>query len=116
MKVRITGVPRVNFAAKYNVTLTEQKNALAEKMETAGKLNKYINSVYLAFFKCNWEDEQMVTAMNNKKVNAVEQARSAMLQYATEGLKSLDTLKPFENDPSLANACRAVLKFYKKNG
>jgi hypothetical protein len=102
------------FATKYNVNLTEEKNALSEKMETAGKLNKYINAVYLVFFKCNWEDGQMVTAMNNKKVNAVEQARSAMSQYATEGLKSLDTLKPFENDPSLVNACREVLKFYKR--
>jgi hypothetical protein len=102
------------FAVKYNVTLTEQKNDLSDKMETAGKLNKYINAVYLAFFKCNWEDGQMVTAMNNKKVNAVEQSRNAMSQYATEGLKSLDTLKPFQNDPSLANACRDVLKFYKK--
>ncbi|MHA4806515.1 LIC11966 family surface protein [Flavitalea flava] len=101
------------FAAKYNVTLIEEKNALSEKMETAGKLNTYSNQVYLAFFKCNWEDGQMVTAMNNKKVNDVEQARSAMLSYAAEGLKSLDTLKTFDGDPSLANACRQALQFYK---
>src|SRR6202040_4307003 len=89
-----------DFAAKYHVTLNEGKNALSEKMETAGKLNTYINSMYILFFKCNWEDGQMVQAMNNKKVNDVEQSRSALLQYATEGLKVLDTLKPFEGDPS----------------
>ncbi|HTI07175.1 MAG TPA: hypothetical protein VL832_01430 [Puia sp.] len=102
------------FATKYNVKLTEEKSALSEKMETAGKLNSYINGIYILFFKCNWEDEQMVQAMNNKKVNDVEQSRSALLQYANEGLKVLDTLKPFESDPSLANACKQVLRFYKQ--
>jgi hypothetical protein len=103
-----------DFAAKYHVTLNTEKNALGDKMETAGKLNTYINSVYIIFFKCNWEDGQMVQAMNNKKVNDVEQSRSALLQYATEGLKVLDTLKPFEGDPSLTNACKQVLHFYKQ--
>jgi hypothetical protein len=103
-----------DFAAKYNVKLNTEKSALGEKMESAGKLNSYMNAVYLAFFKCNWEDNQMVKAMNDKKVNDVEQARSALLSYANEGLKGLDTLKPFEGDPSLVNACRQALQFYKQ--
>lgn len=102
------------FATKYRINLITEKSPLSEKMETAGKLNRYTNDVYLAFFKSNWEDGQMVTAMNNKKVNDVEQARSALLAYATEGLKALDTLKAFEGDPSLAAACRQALLFYKK--
>lgn len=101
------------FAAKYNVTLTEQKSDLSDKMEKAGKLNGYMNKVYLVFFKCNWEDGQMVTAMNNKKLNDVEQARNALDHYAIEGLKGLDTLRTFDGDPSLANACKQVLVFYK---
>ena len=101
------------FAAKYNVQLTEGKTALTEKMETASKLNTYINHVYLAFFKCNWEDGQMVKAMNDKKISDVEQARSALSGFVAEGLKSLDTLKAFEGDPSLASSCRQVLTFYK---
>jgi len=101
------------FAAKYNVRLSEEKSPLTEKMETAGKLNVYINKVYLAFFKCNWEDGQMVKAMNDKKISDVEQARSALARYAEEGLKSLDTLRVFDGDPSLANSCRQVLNYYK---
>jgi hypothetical protein len=102
------------FATKYNVTLTTEKNALSDKMETAGKLNTYINAIYIIFFKCNYMDGQMVQAMNNKKVNDVEQSRSALLQYANEGLKILDTLKPFQGDPSLSNACKQVLHFYQQ--
>jgi hypothetical protein len=101
------------FAAKYNIRLSEDKSALGEKMEMAGKLNGYVNKVYLAFFKCNWEDGQMVKAMNDNKISDVEQARSALSRYADEGLKSLDTLRVFDGDPSLANSCRQVLSFYK---
>ncbi|HLK29138.1 MAG TPA: hypothetical protein VKT28_11215 [Puia sp.] len=102
-----------DFAAKYNVNLIEDKTPLTSKMETAGKLNKYINNVYLPFFKCNWEDNQITTAMNNKKVNNLEQSRNALAKYAAEGLQALDTLRTFEGDPSLANACRQALQYYK---
>src|SRR5262249_598692 len=71
-------------------------------------------TVYLNFFKCNWEDNQLVKAMNDKKVNDLEQARSALSSYATEGLKALDTVKPFDGDPSLIVACRNALKFYQQ--
>jgi hypothetical protein len=102
------------FAAKYNVTLVSEQGPLGEKLEEAGKLNAYTNTVYFIFFKCNWEDNQMVKAMNDKKVNDVEQARSALLSYANEGLKSLDTIRPLEGDPSLINACKQALNFYKQ--
>jgi exonuclease VII small subunit len=103
-----------DFAAKYNVTLQEDKTALGNKLEVAGKLNEYTNDVFLIFLKCNWQDKEMTKAMNNKKLNDVEQARNALLSYANEGLKALDTLKVFNGDPSLANACKEVLKYYKK--
>jgi len=103
-----------DFAAKYNVNLIEDASPLGAKMETADKLNKHINTVFLSFFKCNWEDNQLVQAMNNKKVNDMEQARNALLTYANEGLKSLDTVKPFDNDPSLIAACRKTLQFYQQ--
>ena len=101
------------FAAKYNVTLNRESTPLGAKMETASKLDKHINTVYIAFFKCNWEDQQMVKAMNDKKLNDMEQARNALSSYAKEGLKALDTVKPFEGDASLIAACRKALEFYQ---
>ncbi|HEY4877351.1 MAG TPA: hypothetical protein VIH86_17360 [Puia sp.] len=101
------------FASKYNVTLIEDLSPLGEKMKTAGRLNKYVNSVYILFYKCNWEDNQIVNAMNTKKVNDIEQARNALAHYANDGLQALDTLRTFDGDPSLANACRQALEFYK---
>ncbi len=102
------------FGAKYNVKIVESKSELGDKMETAAKLNHYQNEVYLLFFKCNWEDGEMMKAINVKKLNDAEQARSSLVRYADEGLKALNTLKSFDGDPSLAVSCKQALQFYKK--
>jgi hypothetical protein len=102
------------FAAKYHVALTEEQSPLGQKLETASKLDQHINSIYLAFFKCNWEDNQLVKAMNNKKVNDMEQARSALSGFAVQGLKDLDTVKPFEGDVALVASARRALQFYQQ--
>lgn len=103
-----------DFAAKYNVNLIDDKSELGKKMEEAGKVSKYRDKVYLLFFKCNWQEGQLTDAVNKKNVTTIEQARNALVKYAGEGLAALDTLKSFENDPSLAVACRQALTFYKK--
>jgi hypothetical protein len=102
-----------SFAAKYNVNLIEQKTELGDKMEATGRLSKYHDKVYLLFYKCNWEDNQLTEAVNQKNVTKIEQVRSALDKYAKEGLAVLDTLQPFESDGSLANACQQALTFYK---
>ena len=103
-----------DFAAKYNVILSRDETPLGSKMQAADHLDKYVNTVFLAFFKANWEDNQLVKAMNDKKVNDMEQARNALSSYAAEGLKGLDTIKPYESDASLIGACRRALLFYQK--
>jgi len=102
-----------DFAAKYGVTLVSQETELGEKMEATGRETKYHDKVYLLFYKCNWEDNQLTEAVNQKNVTKIEQDRSALDKYAIEGLKVLDTLKAFDNDGSLANACQQALTFYK---
>jgi hypothetical protein len=43
-----------DFAIKYNINLIESKSELGEKLDIAGKLSKYVNNVFIVFFKCNW--------------------------------------------------------------
>ena len=102
-----------SFAKKYNINLISEKSELGDKMELTGKLSKYRDKVYLLFFKCNWEDNQLTEAINQKNVTKIEQVRSAMGKYAIEGLAILDTLQAYENDSSLAGACKQALTFYK---
>lgn len=101
------------FAQKYNVKLVDEKTDLGEKLAQTGRIGKYRDKVYLLFYKCNWEDGQMIDALNQKNVTKIEQDRNSLDKYAIEGLAVLDTLKAFDNDGSLANACRQALEFYK---
>ena len=108
---RIT-IAQEKFAAKYNVTLSDEKTELGDKMEATNRMDRYHNKVYLLFYKCNWEDNQLTEAVNQKNVTKIEQTRSALGKYAIEGLAVLDTLHGFENDISLATVCKQALIFY----
>jgi len=102
-----------SFATKYNVTLIDQQTELGEKMKEANRIAAYHDKVYLLFYKCNWEENQLTGAVNDKNVTKIEQMRSALNKYAIEGLAVLDTLKSFEGDNTLADACKNGLAFYK---
>ncbi|MEO9022791.1 MAG: hypothetical protein ABI237_18075 [Ginsengibacter sp.] len=102
------------FAAKYNIQLIDKKGKLDSKLEDAGKVNDYMDSVYLIFFKCYWQDGEIVKAMNKQKLTGMEQGRTSLIRFADEGLATLSTMKPFADDASLANTCKQVLQFYKK--
>ena len=83
-------------------------------MEVTNKVSKYHDKVYLLFYKCNWEDNQLTGAVNEKNVTKIEQFRSALRKYAVEGTAVLDTLHFFENDGSLAESCKQAFAFYKQ--
>ena len=82
-------------------------------MDITGRLNKYRDKVYLLFFKCNWEDNQLIEAVNQKNVTKIEQDRSALDKYAIQGLAVLDTMQSYENDRALRETCKQALIFYK---
>jgi hypothetical protein len=102
------------FAERHGVRLVEgQKSKLSRKLDQAGLVNKYFNYVYLVYFKSTVQEGMMLKGLNTSDINAVEQARSSMEKYATEGLQRLDTMKTFKNDGSVITACRKVLEFQK---
>ncbi len=105
-----------DFAAKYNVTLVHNESELEKNMGIASDLTNYHDQVFIVFFKCNWEDGQITDAINKSNLNNIEQARNALLMYANEGLKTLesDSLSNFKGDHSLAKACQKALSFYKQ--
>jgi hypothetical protein len=103
-----------DFAAKYKVTLIDSKSDKGEKIETANKLNKYFNALHVLFFKCNWENNQLVKSLGTKNVNDIEQCRNALIKYANEGLIGVDTLRSFNGDASMAQTCKESLIGFKK--
>lgn len=102
------------FAARHNVRLTEgEKSKLTQRLDQTGRVNGYMNKVYLLFFKSHVQEEMMFKAMAKNDVNGVEQSKNSMAKFSAEGLLKLDTLKPFNGDGSLLTACRKVLEFQK---
>jgi hypothetical protein len=101
------------FAGKYNIKIIDTKDELIAKMEKSGKVNQYTHKLYLLFFKCNWQDEKLIEAVEKKNLNNIEQARNALLTYATEGLTALDSLQAFDGDRNLSTACKFALLEYK---
>lgn len=101
------------FAAKNNITLINSENDMDRKSKEANALMKHYDDVYLVFFKPYKQEMYLVDAVNRKNVVAIEENKNALKKFAEEGLKKLQTLKGYNNDPSLIVACREALQFYK---
>lgn len=102
------------FAQKNNVELRETTDALEAKIEQANKVGEYYHPFYLIFFKANKQDAYLTEAINKGDINAVEQNRNALLNYANTGLEQLKELKAFNSDGSVLAACQKVMRFYKE--
>ena len=103
------------FALKHNVTLTEGGGGskLNKKLDQVGKVNQYVNKLFLIYFKSAVQESNALEAVKANDVNAIEQAKNSMLKYAEEGLAKLDTVKPFKGDGALLNGCRKMLEFHR---
>lgn len=102
------------FAGKHNVRLVEgQSSKLSQRLNQAGEVNSYMNTIFLIYFKSNVQEVLMFKAMGNNDVNGVEQSKNSLAKFSAEGLAQLDTLKPFKGDGSLITACRKLLEFQK---
>jgi hypothetical protein len=102
------------FAEKNNIRLTQPTATKVDrKLAKIGKVNNYMNQVYLIFFKSAVQETLLLEALNKNDINALEQCRASLAKFATEGLTRLDTVKAFEGDGSLINGCRKVLEFQK---
>ncbi len=100
------------FATKNNITLTESTDEKDNKMKTIGKVHDYKNEIYLIFFKCAYQNDELIAAMNKNNITSVEQVRGTMKKFAEEGLARLDTIKNFNGDASLKSSCKNALKFF----
>lgn len=102
------------FAEKNNVRLVDGGDTkLAKKMRLVSAVNAYYHDIFLIFFKSYKQEAYVMDALNRKDVNGLEQNRGTLLKYAEEGLQRLDTIRAFDGDNSLVQACRNVLAFHK---
>jgi len=103
-----------SFALRNNITLVDgDETKLDKKMQQVARVNTYHRPLYLIFFKNFKQEAYLTEAFNKKDLNSVEQNREALSRFASEGLKQLDTIRTFNGDGSLLNACRKFLEHCK---
>ncbi len=102
------------FALKYNVNLIESESERGNKLKTIGEVNEYYHKVYLCLFKSSFQESALIEAIDQKKISSVEQYKSALIKYASEGLAILDTMSGFKGDKTLVNSCKRLLQFHKE--
>lgn len=78
------------------------------------ELNHYRDRVLKVFNQSTLLDSQFVDAVKTKNPEDIERSRIRLLDFATSGIKQLDSIANFEDDASLKFSCRDVLKFYKQ--
>lgn len=100
------------FAVENNIKLVSNESKLGKKMREAGRVFEYYNDVYLIFFKAYKQNEYLTSAIEKNDINAIEQNRNALLNYAKDGQEKIKQFVRFDGDESLSTACREVLAHY----
>ncbi|MGX7666615.1 LIC11966 family surface protein [Flavobacterium pedocola] len=103
-----------NFALKYNITITENNSALANKMKISNLVFDYHSKLYLIFFKVNFTDLTLTKAIEMKNLAEIQQNSNTLLLYADEGLEKLKSVPSFKKDTDFINSTKKALEFYKK--
>jgi len=100
------------FARENNINMVESTSKIGQRLKKSSQVFDYYNKVYLIFFKSYKQDLYLHEALNRQDVNAIEQNRSALKKYSSEGREKLKLLTNFNGDQSLYISARQMLQFY----
>jgi hypothetical protein len=101
------------FAQKYNITLIQSESELDTKSKIVRQVMDHCNAAYLIFFKCHKQEAYLMEAIDKKNLVAMEQNINSLGRFADEGLEKIKTLKGYNGDGSLTEACRNMMYYYK---
>lgn len=102
-----------DFATRHGVSLVKRNDFLVRQIERINNANDVYNIVYLMLFKSFKQEENLINALNKKDYNNAELSRNLLVQFSTDGLNNIDTVRCFQNDRSLIGSCKRSLEFYK---
>ncbi|MCB0822659.1 MAG: hypothetical protein KDC09_08180 [Bacteroidales bacterium] len=102
------------FADTYGITLIDTENKLSQKLEKANEVYDYYNEIYLIFFKSYKQESYLLDAISRSDYSALEQNRTTLENFASEGIKELARKGSIDGDYTLKQATQRLLTFYKK--
>lgn len=101
-----------DYAARHNIRLVDKETELGKKMKISNEVFDHKNDVYLVFFKSNIQERFMLNALSSNDISAIQQNANALLTFAKEGMKAVDTIDLYKEDKALVKATKAALQFY----
>lgn len=103
------------FGEKYDIQIIEgEASKMSLRVAQANRMWKYYNEVYLIFFKPYKQEAYFMDAVQRGDVNAMEQNKNSLAEFAKEGLEKLKSISNFDGDASLKESCIAILEFYQE--
>lgn len=103
-----------SFALKHNIELVETESEWSKKIKIYNEVSNYHTAIYLIYFKVNFTDNNLTSAIQNADMGSIQQNTNALIQYAEEGLSQIKTIDSYNGDYSVINSANKVLEFYKK--
>jgi hypothetical protein len=100
------------YAAENQILMSDEMSSTGKKLDRAGKAFDYYEPVYLTFFKSFIQELTFLNALNSLDFASAEQARTALLSTATEGLAKNKELSNYEGDSSLKSDCAVAMRFF----
>lgn len=101
------------FAERHGLELVESEGS-NNVVETINKLNRYHRSIYLKEFQVARLNADFVDALNNKDIEAMDQARKGIQQACEENLKYLRSLPDFNGNTSYRDAAIAEMSYFQQ--
>jgi len=102
------------FADENGIKIVESTSKISKRLEQGGKVWVYYDNLYLIYAKCQYQERNVIEAMNNRDMNALEQNKNTLIAFAKEGLKELYKIKNINNDNTLKVATMDALRFYQQ--
>jgi hypothetical protein len=113
---RIVTAAEKAFFKKFNITMTEEKDELTQKIEKANKAMEYYNGIYRIFSRVNRQYSYAHNALAAKDIAGLEQHGTTLVAFAGEGLQQLNGKKAYDGDDALRSAAVEYLTFCREEG
>jgi hypothetical protein len=108
----VAAAAQKDFAQKNNIKLQESESETEAKLEKAGEVFKYYNSIYLVFFKPYKQEFYLMDAQSKNDINAMKQNQESLARLSKEAKEKLKDIRPYKNNTTLKSSCADVLDFY----
>ena len=104
------------FSRDNNLNISASNEGAINDLKKGAAAYDYYDQVYLMQFSCTHWEEQLMTAIQDKDLEAMKRAGDEMVRIAKEGMDVISNMGGFQGDVRIVAPTIQLLEFYKKEG